>query len=202
MSDLQSSTAAQSPLPDPETKEQTSGKADDGSDTEREDDRPAMFPALGSAQRIASPASTASTSTKAGSMLNASSLMPPPSFLKLPVTAGRPKKGKVALEPGFSPLDWAIHKTSVQAPKGAQLLPIPPSVLKLHNRKDDAWTAINGKVYNITPYLRYHPGGEKEIMRVAGRDGTKLFTLTHLWVNVEFMLDVYTVGLLIPEPRS
>lgn len=117
MSDLQSSTAAQSPLPDPETKEQTSGKADDGSDTEREDDRPAMFPALGSAQRIASPASTASTSTKAGSMLNASSLMPPPSFLKLPVTAGRPKKGKVALEPGFSPLDWAIHKTSVQAPK-------------------------------------------------------------------------------------
>lgn len=55
------------------------------------------------------------------------------------------------------------------------LLRIPPSVLKMHNKKEDAWTAINGKVYNITPYLPYHPGGEKELMRVAGRDGTKLF---------------------------
>lgn len=48
-------------------------------------------------------------------------------------------------------------------------------MLKEHRAKDDAWTAINGKVYNITPYLPYHPGGEKELMRVAGRDGTKLF---------------------------
>lgn len=56
-----------------------------------------------------------------------------------------------------------------------QLMRIPPSVLKLHNKKDDAWSAINGKVYNLTPYLPYHPGGERELMRVAGRDGTKLF---------------------------
>jgi hypothetical protein len=48
-------------------------------------------------------------------------------------------------------------------------------MLKQHNKRDDAWTAISGKVYNITPYLPYHPGGEKELMRVAGRDGTKLF---------------------------
>jgi hypothetical protein len=48
-------------------------------------------------------------------------------------------------------------------------------MLKQHSKKDDAWTAISGKVYNMTPYLPYHPGGEKELMRVAGRDGTKLF---------------------------
>ena len=52
---------------------------------------------------------------------------------------------------------------------------ITPSMLKEHNKKDDAWSAFNGKVYNITPYLPYHPGGEKELMRVVGRDGTKLF---------------------------
>ena len=52
---------------------------------------------------------------------------------------------------------------------------ITPSMLKEHNKKDDAWSAFNGKVYNITPYLPYHPGGKKELMRVAGRDGTKLF---------------------------
>jgi cytochrome b involved in lipid metabolism len=55
------------------------------------------------------------------------------------------------------------------------LLRIPPSLLKQHNKRDDAWTAIYGKVYNITPYLPFHPGGERELMRCAGRDGTKLF---------------------------
>jgi cytochrome b involved in lipid metabolism len=100
------------------------------------------------------------------------------------------------------------------------LMRIPPSVLKLHNKKEDAWTAINGKVYNITPYLPYHPGGEKELMRVAGRDGTKLFceylpylrmgctiegdnlALTHAWVNADFMLDACLVGFLVSEPSS
>lgn len=48
-------------------------------------------------------------------------------------------------------------------------------MLKLHNKKDDAWSAFSGKVYNMSAYLPYHPGGEKELMRVAGRDGTKLF---------------------------
>ena len=32
-----------------------------------------------------------------------------------------------------------------------------------------------GKVYNITPYLEYHPGGIPEIMKGAGKDGTQLF---------------------------
>ena len=48
-------------------------------------------------------------------------------------------------------------------------------MLKEHRTKDDAWSSFNGKVYNLTAYLPYHPGGEKELMRVAGRDGTKLF---------------------------
>jgi cytochrome b involved in lipid metabolism len=96
---------------------------------------------------------------------------------------------------------------------------IPPSVLRTHNKRDDAWAAFNGKVYNITPYLAFHPGGEKELMRVAGRDGTKLFcmchgfysrtfdsntrsALTHAWVNVDFMLDACLVGFLVPEPST
>ena len=52
---------------------------------------------------------------------------------------------------------------------------IPPSVLKQHNKRDDIWMALYGKVYNVTAYMPYHPGGEKELMRAAGRDGTKLF---------------------------
>ena len=53
------------------------------------------------------------------------------------------------------------------------------SVLKQHNKRDDAWSAFNGKVYNITSYLPYHPGGEKAILLYAGRDATEEFNMLH-----------------------
>lgn len=34
---------------------------------------------------------------------------------------------------------------------------------------------VLGRVYNVTPYLEFHPGGIPEIMRGVGRDGTDLF---------------------------
>lgn len=49
-------------------------------------------------------------------------------------------------------------------------------MLREHGKDaQEVWSVFNGKVYNITHYLPYHPGGEKELMRVAGRDGTRLF---------------------------
>jgi len=70
-------------------------------------------------------------------------------------------------------------------------------------------------VYNVTAYLPFHPGGEKELMRGVGRDGTKLFSMTpfhgwgelmvvefHAWVNAETMLDKCLIGFLVPEPRE
>ncbi|KAI5119643.1 hypothetical protein M0805_009004 [Coniferiporia weirii] len=145
--------------------------------------------------------------SRAGAGGASSSLMPPPSAsstLGLPPSTNKPPakkfREKVALAPGCGPLDWAALKSSGADLRGVDtLLRVTPSMLKQHNKKDDAWSAFNGKVYNITPYLPYHPGGEKELMRVAGRDGTKLFSLTHAWVNVEFMLDACLVGLLVSE---
>ena len=74
-----------------------------------------------------------------------------------------------------------------------------PSELKRHNQRSDAWTSLQGRVYNITPYLEYHPGGVPELMRAAGRDGTDLFFKTHAWVNVDALLDSAVVGVLVPD---
>lgn len=84
-----------------------------------------------------------------------------------------PKRRKVILGPGCSALDWARLKSTIPS-RGFRK--IKPSELKLHKSEDDAWSAFNGKVYDMTPYLRFHPGGKEELMRVAGRDGTKLFS--------------------------
>jgi cytochrome b involved in lipid metabolism len=63
----------------------------------------------------------------------------------------------------------------------------------------DAWTVLGGKVYNITPYLPYHPGGVPELMRAAGKDGTKLFGEIHPWVNWEGMLAPCLIGIAVAE---
>lgn len=63
----------------------------------------------------------------------------------------------------------------------------------------DAWTVLSGKVYNITAYLPYHPGGVEETLKCAGRDGTKLFGEVHPWVNWENMLEGCLVGVAISE---
>jgi len=212
----------------PEIREVSPQPSDDDSDTVGEDDRPPAFPALGSAQRAAS---SSSSNAMIPRVLTDSELMPPPpppslanrqpgissrsvpssasSSLVVPLTTTKrptlsPKKRQqVVLAPGHSPLDWAGLKSSGADLRGVDtLMRIPPSVLKMHNKKDDAWTAIDGKVYNVTPYLSFHPGGVKELMRVAGRDGSKLFALTHAWVNAEFMLDACMVGFLVSEPSS
>lgn len=63
----------------------------------------------------------------------------------------------------------------------------------------DAWTALGGRVYNITPYIPFHPGGKPELLRVAGKDGTKLFGEIHPWVNYEGMLATSLIGMLVAE---
>lgn len=58
---------------------------------------------------------------------------------------------------------------------------------------------LNGKVYDMAPYLAFHPGGEDELMRVAGRDGTRLFMLTHSWVNVDAIVDACCIGIAVKD---
>lgn len=47
-----------------------------------------------------------------------------------------------------------------------------------HDSKEDCWTAINGKVYDVTSFIPDHPGGDA-ILKVCGTDGTEVFTGKH-----------------------
>lgn len=139
--------------------------------------------------------STSANTLAAPSGVN--SLLVPTATTKAP---SKKASRKVALAPGHGPLDWANLKKSGVDLRGVDTLTrVTPSMLKLHNKRDNAWSAFGGKVYNITAYIPYHPGGEKELMRVAGRDGTKLFASTHSWVNLDYMLEGCLVGFLVPE---
>lgn len=54
--------------------------------------------------------------------------------------------------------------------------------------------SIRGKVYDVTAYTEFHPGGAEELMRGAGLDATELFAEAHAWVNYEAMLESSLLG--------
>ena len=105
-----------------------------------------------------------------------------------------------ALGPGCSLLDWIRLSRSGKdlAGTGGEKRVVTEAELAKHNTLDDAWTAIRGKVYNITPYMKFHPGGKEDLMKGAGKDCTILFDEAHKGVNVESMLAKCLVGTLAP----
>lgn len=70
-----------------------------------------------------------------------------------------------------------------------------------HNSPDDAWTIFEGKVYDVTKYASYHPGGTDTIMMVAGKDSTALVYQYHHWVNVKYLLEKFQVGVLVASKK-
>ncbi|KAL5984709.1 Delta 8 Fatty Acid Desaturase [Asimina triloba] len=51
--------------------------------------------------------------------------------------------------------------------------------LRKHNRRDDLWISIQGKVYDVTKWVKDHPGGEIPLYTLAGHDVTDAFVAHH-----------------------
>ena len=41
-----------------------------------------------------------------------------------------------------------------------------------HRKPGDIWVILNGEVYNVTSWLRRHPGGPKVLGHYGGQDAT------------------------------
>ncbi|NXG79429.1 NB5R4 reductase, partial [Baryphthengus martii] len=109
---------------------------------------------------------------------------------------------QVPLKPGRSLMDWIRLTKSGKDLTGlkGRLTEVTEDELARHNKKEDCWICIRGFVYNVTPYMEYHPGGEDELMKAAGTDGTDLFNQVHRWVNYESMLKECLVGRMAVKP--
>lgn len=139
----------------------------------------------------------------AAAKLTASSVEVDPARMPAPPSTVKaaPVRSKVHIKPGYSQLDWAkLQKSGKDLRNGVKMpMRVTPSMLAEHRSINDCWQAYNGKVYDVTAFLRFHPGGVKQLMRVAGADGTQLFMETHRWVNVDMMLDGCLVGFLVRD---
>ena len=108
-------------------------------------------------------------------------------------------RNKVALRRGFGLHDWSLLCRSTKdlaQRKGAPLRPIRSEEIALHASVHDAWISLHGKVYNITPYLHYHPGGVDIFQPCLGGDASELFDKYHRWVNTQGLVGVLQLGYL------
>lgn len=48
-----------------------------------------------------------------------------------------------------------------------------------HASAQSCWSAINGKVYNLTNWINQHPGGPDAILSICGIDGSDAFNAQH-----------------------
>ncbi|TYH95748.1 hypothetical protein ES332_A12G128100v1 [Gossypium tomentosum] len=64
--------------------------------------------------------------------------------------------------------------------------------LEQHNKAGDLWISINGKVYNVSDWSKYHPGGETPLLNLAGKDVTDAFTAYHPTTAWQYLNKFFT----------
>ena len=94
-----------------------------------------------------------------------------------------------------------VKKTSSSRRQQRQSLRrnIPWSEVAKHNTKKDGWIVLKGNVYNISPYLAYHPGGASIFKQVLGKDATMLFNKYHRWLNESGFVRPLLLGTIAPN---
>lgn len=48
-----------------------------------------------------------------------------------------------------------------------------------HGNASSCWSAVDGKVYDLTSWISEHPGGAANILKICGKDGSAAFNGQH-----------------------
>lgn len=74
------------------------------------------------------------------------------------------------------------------------------SDVAVHKDATSCWSIVEGKVYNLTEWIGKHPGGDKAILSICGKDGTTNFMKKHAESEkAKEQLPNFLIGDLITE---
>ena len=71
-----------------------------------------------------------------------------------------------------------------------------------HCTMESCWMAINDKVYDLTEFIEYHPGGYEIMIEFAGADATNAFNEKPHTIEAADMLEKYLIGELVKVNRK
>ncbi|GLU12071.1 hypothetical protein SLE2022_287790 [Rubroshorea leprosula] len=75
-----------------------------------------------------------------------------------------------------------------------------------HNLTKDCWLIISGKVYDVTPFMDDHPGGDEVLLSATGKDATNDFEDVGHSDAAREMMDKYYIGKIdastVPAKRT
>ena len=91
--------------------------------------------------------------------------------------------------PGYSLMDWIRYTRQTPDLAGNQgiLRRVTVEELAKHNKNDDCWLAIYDKVYNVTPYIKFHPGGVEGILGESIASQMVQYIILPLFSRLELM---------------
>ena len=100
----------------------------------------------------------------------------------------------------------AIVLTSAVTPAQAATKSYTLAQVKAHKSSSNCWSAVNGKVYNLTKWVKKHPGGASVITSMCGRDASAAYKSQHgTAARPAKSLIPYKIGILAkvqPQPTS
>mmetsp|Transcript_15266 Transcript_15266/g.18019 ORF Transcript_15266/g.18019 Transcript_15266/m.18019 type:complete len:439 (+) Transcript_15266:253-1569(+) len=109
----------------------------------------------------------------------------------------RSRRYLIKKKPGFNQLTWAQEASCQRgSSKPTKTVWTLEEVREHNNLKKDGWMIIKGKIYEVSKYAPYHPGGYYDLARAVGDDGTDLYEEVHPWVKASAMLRGSEIGTL------
>ncbi|KAL5208730.1 hypothetical protein ABZP36_033165 [Zizania latifolia] len=63
-----------------------------------------------------------------------------------------------------------------------------------HNERKDCWLIIAGKVYDVSPFMEEHPGGDEVLLACTGKDATADFNDIGHTATAKELMPQYCIG--------
>ncbi|XP_006648885.1 cytochrome b5-like [Oryza brachyantha] len=63
-----------------------------------------------------------------------------------------------------------------------------------HNDRKDCWLIIGGKVYDVSPFMEEHPGGDEVLLACTGKDATADFNDIGHTATAKELMAQYVIG--------
>ncbi|XP_066249009.1 cytochrome b5-like isoform X1 [Euwallacea similis] len=74
--------------------------------------------------------------------------------------------------------------------------------LKEHNNKKSVWVRIHNDIFDVTPFLNEHPGGEEVLIEQAGKEATEAFEDVGHSSDAREMMEKYKIGTIVAAERN